>query len=233
MSSIFDQIKAHPHQALALYRQACPSLKQSGECWQGHCPFPDHEDRNPSFTVYADGRFNCFGCQRHGSIIDLQQLLYGGTTMEAAHQVAEAMGLAQSIGSKPANKKEWIAEPFGSVSERPKGFDKASGHWCYHNAAGAPMVLKLRFDEDGQKRFEPWTWCRHSQTGAHQWRKQDGPAPRDLYDRHRLPKEPGGTVVIVEGEKTVEAARLLLPELTITTLPNGASSVAQTDLTHI
>lgn len=31
-----------------------------------NCPFPDHEDHNPSFKVYKKGYF-CYGCQRKGN----------------------------------------------------------------------------------------------------------------------------------------------------------------------
>jgi putative DNA primase/helicase len=36
-----------------------------------NCPFDDHEDNNPSMKVYFySNSFNCFGCQKAGSIID-------------------------------------------------------------------------------------------------------------------------------------------------------------------
>lgn len=36
------------------------------------CPFPDHPDRDPSFQVWTrSNRFECFGCHRKGSPIDL------------------------------------------------------------------------------------------------------------------------------------------------------------------
>ncbi len=37
------------------------------------CPFPDHEDTEPSFVVYTDtNTFRCYGsCGRHGSVLDL------------------------------------------------------------------------------------------------------------------------------------------------------------------
>lgn len=35
---------------------------------QGLCPF--HEERTPSFFIFDDNHFHCFGCQEHGSSID-------------------------------------------------------------------------------------------------------------------------------------------------------------------
>ena len=33
--------------------------------WIGLCPF--HSDSKPSFVVYKDGGYHCFGCKAHGS----------------------------------------------------------------------------------------------------------------------------------------------------------------------
>ena len=43
------------------------------------CQLPAHEDRSPSFKVYAEpGRgWYCFGCGRGGGAIDLAAELYG------------------------------------------------------------------------------------------------------------------------------------------------------------
>lgn len=39
------------------------------DTWTGRCIFPDHPDTDPSLVVYDDNRFTCFGCNRHGDII--------------------------------------------------------------------------------------------------------------------------------------------------------------------
>ena len=41
------------------------------------CPLPDHDDRAPSFTVYADNRFHRFGCGAHGSALDFAAAAWG------------------------------------------------------------------------------------------------------------------------------------------------------------
>lgn len=44
-----------------------------GKAWgSGRCPLPDHDDSTPSFYLYPDGRFYCFGCGRGGDVIDLE-----------------------------------------------------------------------------------------------------------------------------------------------------------------
>lgn len=43
-------------------------LTRSGRNWKGNCPF--HQDRSPSFFVFEDGRFYCYGCLAHGDIFE-------------------------------------------------------------------------------------------------------------------------------------------------------------------
>jgi len=54
-------------------------LKVRGEQASGFCPLPGHADsKSPSFSAHL-GRncFQCFGCSRHGSAIDLELFLRG------------------------------------------------------------------------------------------------------------------------------------------------------------
>ena len=51
------------------------------------CPF--HEDHTPSMKLYMD-HFYCFGCGKHGDVIDLIAGLAGITPYEAALNLAEA-----------------------------------------------------------------------------------------------------------------------------------------------
>jgi len=44
------------------------------------CPFTDHEDRTPSFKVYAESGWHCFGCGRGGTIYDLGAAVFGLST---------------------------------------------------------------------------------------------------------------------------------------------------------
>jgi hypothetical protein len=44
-----------------------------GKAWfDGRCPLPDHDDREPSFYIYPPGRWWCYGCNRGGDVIDLE-----------------------------------------------------------------------------------------------------------------------------------------------------------------
>ncbi len=40
------------------------------------CPLPAHDDRAPSFWVYPDYTWRCFGCGEHGDIYELAGLIW-------------------------------------------------------------------------------------------------------------------------------------------------------------
>jgi hypothetical protein len=47
----------------------------SGESIQGSCPYPDHDDHNPSWSIYKKKpyRFVCWGCGKRGVLRDLKR----------------------------------------------------------------------------------------------------------------------------------------------------------------
>lgn len=54
-----------------IYGSAGISLKKSGVRWVAECPF--HKESKPSFVVYPDGSFHCFGCLAHGTLKEFQE----------------------------------------------------------------------------------------------------------------------------------------------------------------
>ena len=69
-------------------------LRQSGRALVGRCPHPDHKDRTPSFHVYPDGRFHCYGCGWHGDVTGLWAAVNGiGPGIEAALDLAREFGI--------------------------------------------------------------------------------------------------------------------------------------------
>ena len=69
-------------------------LRRVGERWVGLCPLPDHEEKTPSFTVFPDNHWWCFGCNRGGDVLDLHQLAHGyAETWEALVSLATERGV--------------------------------------------------------------------------------------------------------------------------------------------
>ncbi len=63
-------------------------LIESGDKWVAHCPF--HKgDRDPSFTVYPNNTYYCFGCQKWGNPVKFLVEYKGMTAKEALEIVGE------------------------------------------------------------------------------------------------------------------------------------------------
>jgi hypothetical protein len=61
-------------------------LRRNGKHLVGQCPF--HDERTPSFYVYAD-HYYCFGCGRHGDVIDWLMATRRMTFLEVARLLAD------------------------------------------------------------------------------------------------------------------------------------------------
>ena len=62
------------------------------------CPFLDHDDTHPSFSISADGRYwKCFGCNRSGGAIDLVKNYQQTSFIEAKRWLAQKIGLDPPI----------------------------------------------------------------------------------------------------------------------------------------
>ena len=67
-------------------------LQPAGRHQKGLCPF--HNEKTPSFTVRdEEGNYHCFGCGAHGSVFDFVMNTRGLTFPEAAHFLANRIGL--------------------------------------------------------------------------------------------------------------------------------------------
>lgn len=56
------------------------------------CPF--HDDHTPSFAVYPDGRYHCFGCGAHGDAVQWLMASKSMTFRDAITQLATETGVA-------------------------------------------------------------------------------------------------------------------------------------------
>lgn len=88
-------------------------------------------------------------------------------------------------------------------------------------------VLRLE-DKEGVKITPTLTYCQNAH-GITQWRWKGFGENRPLYGLNQLALKPNAPVLIVEGEKTCEAARILFPEYAVITWSGGCGSVHKTD----
>ena len=86
-STIFQDVKmaAGIHDVVTMHGV---DLKPgSGDTYVAHCPF--HDDKTPSFTVYPDGRYHCFGCGLSGDAIEFTAKQTGMSMIDAARLLAD------------------------------------------------------------------------------------------------------------------------------------------------
>ena len=79
-------------------------LARSGRQWKGCCPF--HGEKTPSFYVYEDGHYHCFGCGAHGDAIGFVMQSEGAGFMEAVERLAAEAGLEVPKPSPEAAEAE-------------------------------------------------------------------------------------------------------------------------------
>lgn len=105
--------------------------------------------------------------------------------------------------------------------------------WNYRDSQGRLLGHVLRFDqEDGSKETRPLTFC-IGPDDRRQWRWQMFATPRPLYGLEQLRARLEAPVLVVEGEKTADAARDLLADLVVVTSPGGSNAAGKADWTPL
>ncbi len=88
-------------------------------------------------------------------------------------------------------------------------------------------VVRLE-DKKGNKITPTLTYC-VNEKGEQQWRWKGFGNDRPLYGLEQLKQKPNAPVLVVEGEKTCEAARTLFPDHAVVTWSGGCGSVQKSD----
>ncbi|MDP5281410.1 CHC2 zinc finger domain-containing protein [Sphingomonas sp. DG1-23] len=87
-------------------------LTRQGNEYVGRCPFPDHRDSTPSFSVNeAKGVFRCFGCGRAGNAVSFMQQMYGLSHSDACRELYEGGDLPSTVSGthreSDSEKTKW------------------------------------------------------------------------------------------------------------------------------
>ena len=211
-------------------------LQKKGSEYYGVCPF--HDDQKESLQVNERKQiFSCFACGRDdvaGDSIHFLQLL-GRTFYEACEEIngGEIQGeisIKKNEGKKRDTAPVWSPVP-GKWPKYPKGFKHfkmgvPSKVWAYKNAKGTVIGYVCRFDlADGEKQVIPLMYGTDGQKT--QWRWQGLPVPRPLYNLNLITKNPDAQILVVEGEKTADAAQVHLDpkKWVVTTWIGGANGI--------
>lgn len=70
-------------------------LRSTGSGLMGRCPFPDHKEKTPSFSVSeAKQVYHCFGCQKSGNIFTFLSQYQGMNFPQAVEYLADRASIA-------------------------------------------------------------------------------------------------------------------------------------------
>ena len=105
-----------------------------------------------------------------------------------------------------------------------------SAYYKYTDKLGETAFYIVRWDfiKNGQQKKETRPYSFNVQ--KNEWRSNNSyPTPHPLYNLLELISRPNAPVLIVEGEKTVEAAKRLFPDFVVVTSCGGANATKKTD----
>jgi len=201
-----------------------------------------------SFKInIVTGQWADFAANEKGSdIISFTKYIKGFQNMgqasdflaqEAGLQVPQGPGAVQPApAGVPIKKDIWtpiLPVPAGVPAPFKEHFKHGvpANTWAYKNAAGETLGYIYRFDlKEDLKEIWPVTYCKNEK-GAKAWRWLSFPKPRPLYGLELLPANPGDQVLLVEGEKTADAAREIFKGVAVQVLtwPGGTKAVGHVD----
>jgi len=99
--------------------------------------------------------------------------------------------------------------------------------WTYLDADGSPVFHVCRFNTPEGKEILPLAWTE----GGWQWCALEDNRP--LYGLQRLAMFPDRPILLVEGEKTADAAQRLFKNWNVVTWSSGSKAIAKTDWSPI
>ncbi len=94
-------------------------LKSSGRSMMGLCPFPDHQEKSPSFSVSPEKQlYHCFGCGKSGNVFSFLRDHYGYSFPEAIEYLAKQANIPLPENSfMPKEHKSELSDKKNILSE--------------------------------------------------------------------------------------------------------------------
>jgi hypothetical protein len=228
-----------------------PDLIKVGTEYEACCPF--HAERSPSFKVNESKRFYyCFGCGASGDATDFVMAMEKVNFPEAVRRIAGNVAagiIVKRPPSPPAESNKWknITPIPESVGAPPNIWStqidgewvklKAIARWAYRDAQGNLLGYTCRFNmPKGGKDVIPQSWCVDTETGEASWRWRSLDVPRPLCGLDMLARYPKAQVLVLEGEKKVDAGYELAKragvgpdKLVFIAWPGGAKAISKVD----
>jgi 5S rRNA maturation endonuclease (ribonuclease M5) len=163
---------------------------------------------------------------------------------ETGDDVIPLAPLMEAKEENQANKKEIQLEPPLITPEDTdyfnirKGFGLPSKFYPYEDIAGVVVGYMVRWNIKAasgttKKEVRPYIYNFEANRWESKFFGGGLPNSRPLYNLTEILAKQDSTVLIVEGEKTVEAAKILFPDFVVTTSSGGANQAKNTDWQHL
>lgn len=209
-----------------LVRQLLPGGKRVGHEWKAGDISGGPGD---SLTVELEGEKAGLWCDQAadqgGDLIDLiaaNQMLSIG---KAIGWLRNYLGIKSDPDDRPFNPLE-----FGFKRKDEAVYRKGSKAWTYRDSAGNPIAWVVRFDgPNGKKDILPLRMI----DGKPRWKGFTKGESKPIYNLHQLSRRTGQPILIVEGEKTADAAAAIFSDHIVLTWMGGTKNVAFADWTPV
>lgn len=168
------------------------------------------------------------------NIVELIMEKFGLEEQAAFKKIEDDWGIEKKAPLKLVEKpkvKQVKAIPFDKEMPLTVSVGKhgaPTNRWLYETADGQGICWILRFDYIDEKNQPAKDYRPYIYGDDQKWHNKGMDTPRSLYNLPDVIKSKD-IVVIAEGEKAAEAAKLLLPAMTVTTNAHGSQAIKQTD----
>lgn len=217
------------------------TLHRRGSEYYGKCPF--HDDHKDSLQVNESKQiYSCFACNSDsgkvgGDVLDFL-MRYGATFHEAVKVLqGESVTMtneAKQNLAKVTSKPKWVPIPPISPPLEINHYEhgKPFKVWAYRGKDGRLIGYVCRFNlPDGKKDVLPYVFA--TDGNKKEWRWLGFAKPRPLYQLDKIESNKEAMIMIVEGEKTAEAAQKLFPSIIVTCWIGGSKAINETDWSPI
>lgn len=210
--------------AEALCAQLLPGGHRDGRHWTaGSTEGGKGRSLKVTLTGSKSGIWKDFASDEGGDLLKLIERCKGTDAKGAADFARDFLGLPPWEPDKDAPR------PFDPLSMRFRG-TAGTAYWTYRDANGAILCHAVRFQfEDGKKDVIPMKLV----DGKWAWKGFAAPLKPPIYGLDRLTARPDAPVLIVEGEKTADAASKLFPGHVCITWLGGCKAVKKVDWTAV
>lgn len=245
LSELNDLLSQHTE---AICRELLPNGQQRGKQWfVGSVAGEKGDSMQVELEGPKAGMWYDFAAQKGGDLLSLvQKSLNFSEVRQAANWARDYLGIVDDWKPDPTKAFDPMTWKF-RAKYWPAGVGELtpSKTWCYHGASGKPVLYALRYEyqHEGKTKKDviPLEFRgvpppgESDRNDRRQWalgisvHRETGL----IYNLHLLARRPDARVLVVEGEKTCDAAAKLFPDLVCVTWQGGSAKITKTDLTPL